>query len=446
MTNTSHPNALSVSELNRQARQLLERSFLTLHIEGEISNFACPSSGHWYFTLKDDRAQVRCAMFKNRNQLIRPLPSNGDKVIVRAKVSLYEGRGDYQLICDFMQPAGAGSLQAAYEETKQKLKQEGLFETSNKQPLPEHPTQVGLITSATGAALHDILTVLKRRYPGLPVIIYPSAVQGDDAVPQLCKALLLAQADNSCDVLIIGRGGGSLEDLWAFNNEQLAREVFNCHIPIISAVGHEVDTVITDFVADIRAPTPSAAAELISPDQQQLKTRLNLLNRRIHQQMQLRLNNHKQALNVLQAKLKHPGDKLKEQYQTLDHLELRLNAAMRTHLITAKQTTTALESKVKLYSPATMLSQKKERIEALKHRLRNSFQFQLRKHKLKLQALATQLNTVSPLATLERGYAIVRDSQGHVLTDATTLAAGTEIETILHKGRIICSVKETAEK
>lgn len=446
MTNSSHSQALSVSELNRQARQLLERSFLTLHVEGEISNFARPSSGHWYFTLKDDGAQVRCAMFKNRNQLIKPAPKNGDKVIVRAKVSLYEGRGDYQLICEFMQPAGSGSLQAEYNALKNKLKSEGLFEAAHKKALPTFPTRIGLITSASGAAVHDILTVLKRRFPGLPVVLYPCAVQGEEAPAQLCKALLLAQVDNSCDILVIGRGGGSLEDLWAFNNEQLARAIFDCDIPIVSAVGHEVDVVISDFVADVRAATPSAAAELISPDQQQLKSRLDLQTRRLRQQLQIRINQSKQTLTLLSARLKHPGDRLREQAQSVDHLEHRLVSAMRQRLNNAQHKIQRLQLQLKEHKPAAQIAQQREHVDALKHRLCSSIKAELKLQQQTFAALTAQLHTVSPLATLERGYTITRDQQGKVITAANQIQTNAEIETVLHQGRLICTVKETIEE
>jgi exodeoxyribonuclease VII large subunit len=441
-TNTRRIHAMSVSELNRQARTLLERSFLTIQVEGEISNFVRPSSGHWYFTLKDDNAQVRCAMFKNRNQVINPQPKQGDKVVVRAKVSLYEGRGDYQLICDFMESSGSGSLQAAFEALKRKLQAEGLFDSTHKKPIPAHPSHIGIITSKTGAAVHDILTVLKRRFPGLPVTIYPTAVQGDEAPAQICKAIILAEAHQTCDVLIIGRGGGSLEDLWAFNTEAVARTVFDCEIPIISAVGHEVDVVITDFIADTRAPTPSAAAEMLSPDQQQLKQRLTLLEQRLVRHIEQRLKTAALSIQHAKTRLRHPGQKLNEQAQRLDHLEGKLFSAIKTKITDSKHQQQQLSSRIKAQSPDKQLPLKEEQIHSLQRRLTQSIHTFLQQKGLKLGALSSQLSTVSPLATLERGYAIVKDEKGAVIQDASSVQKGDMIESQLYKGHLRCRVDE----
>ncbi|WP_415911845.1 exodeoxyribonuclease VII large subunit [Neptuniibacter sp. QD37_11] len=435
-------HALSVSELNRQARTLLERSFLTIQVEGEISNFVRPSSGHWYFTLKDDKAQVRCAMFKNRNQVLSKQPKQGDKVIVRAKVSLYEGRGDYQLICDFLEPAGSGQLQVAFEELKNKLLKEGLFDSKQKQALPEHPNHIGIVTSPTGAAVHDILTVLKRRFPGLPVTIYPTAVQGEDAPQQICKAIILAEAHQVCDVLVVGRGGGSLEDLQAFNNEQVARTLFDCEIPTISAVGHEVDVVITDFIADIRAATPSAAAELVSPDQQELQLRLNQLSLRLKRQQKQQLFTAKQQLSNLQSRLRHPGQILKEQAQRLDHVELKLNNQIRRILAQKQIKYQQLEGRLKAQSPEQLLLRREEQLHSLHQRLKQACQSNLKSQQLKLSSLASQLQTVSPLATLERGYSITKDSDKKVIQSASDVVSGQKIEVHLHKGQLHCSVDE----
>ncbi|WP_415895662.1 exodeoxyribonuclease VII large subunit [Neptuniibacter sp. PT34_22] len=435
-------HAISVSELNRQARTLLERSFLTIQVEGEISNFVRPSSGHWYFTLKDDKAQVRCAMFKNRNQVLSKQPKQGDKVIVRAKVSLYEGRGDYQLICDFLEPAGSGQLQVDFEELKNKLLKEGLFDSKQKQALPEHPKHIGIVTSPTGAAVHDILTVLKRRFPGLPVTIYPTAVQGEDAPQQICKAIILAEAHQVCDVLVVGRGGGSLEDLQAFNNEQVARTLFDCEIPTISAVGHEVDVVITDFIADIRAATPSAAAELVSPDQQELQLRLNQLSLRLKRQQKQQLFTAKQQLSNLQSRLRHPGQILKEQAQRLDHVELKLNNQIRRILAQKQIKYQQLEGRLKAQSPEQLLLRREEQLQALYQRLKQACQSSLKSQQLKLSSLASQLQTVSPLATLERGYSITKDSDKKVIQSASDVVSGQKIEVHLHKGQLQCSVDE----
>jgi len=441
---TSNPrsHALSVSELNRQARTLLERSFLTIQVEGEISNFVRPSSGHWYFTLKDEKAQVRCAMFKNRNQVLAKQPKQGDKVVVRAKVSLYEGRGDYQLICDYLEPAGSGQLQASFEELKLKLQKEGLFDSSHKQPLPKHPKHIGVVTSPSGAAIHDILTVLKRRFPGLPVTVYPTAVQGEEAPAQICKAIILAEAHQTCDVLIIGRGGGSLEDLQAFNHEQVARTLFECEIPTISAVGHEVDVVITDFIADTRAATPSAAAELVSPDQHELKLHLQQLKQRLTRQQAQQLHTAAQQLKLLQSRLRHPGQVLKEQAQRLDNAELKLHAQIKRSLIEKQIKHQQLQGRLQAQSPEQLLLRKEEQIAALYKRLQQACQTSLQNRQLQLSALAKQLNTVSPLATLERGYSITKDTQGKVIQSANAVAKGQKVEIQLHQGHLRCSVDE----
>lgn len=427
---------ISVSELNRQARTLLERSFLTILVEGEISNFVRPSSGHWYFTLKDSKAQVRCAMFKNRNFQIRNQPQNGDRVIVKAKVSLYEGRGEYQLICEHLESAGSGALQVAFEELKLKLQKEGLFDTTHKKPLPKQPNHLGIVTSATGAAVHDILTVLKRRFPGLPVTIYPTAVQGEDAPEQICRSIILAEAHQECDVLIVGRGGGSLEDLCAFNDERVARTLFDCEIPVISAVGHEVDVVISDFIADVRAPTPSAAAELISPDQHQLKLKVKQLEERLLRCTKQNLDRSEALVAHLKNRLRHPGQKLREQAQQLDNLELRLKKSINHILFLKSRASSDLGNRLNARSPSQLLETQKERSTNLQARLTLATLTLLKQNRLKLEALMHQLNTVSPLATLERGYAIVKGPEGNVLLDASEVAEGDQIETQLRQGRI----------
>src|SRR5690554_6054855 len=285
------PRALTVSELNRQARHLLESSFMQAWVEGELTGLSRPSSGHWYFSLKDQRAQVRCAMFRGFNQRLRQLPKEGDLVRVRGKVSLYEARGDYQLIVEHLEPAGLGALQQAFEALKARLYAEGLFAAERKKPVPETPRHIGVVTSPTGAAIHDILTVLQRRCPNIPMTLYPTAVQGQAATAEIVAAIQRAVHHGQADVLIIGRGGGSLEDLWCFNEEAVARAIAACPIPTVSAVGHEVDVTIADFVADLRAPTPSAAAEKVSPDQSAWLGRLEEIRLRLTQGMtrQLRL-------------------------------------------------------------------------------------------------------------------------------------------------------------
>lgn len=442
MYNTNPPptRAITVSELNRQVRSLLENSFLMINVEGELSNFVRPSSGHWYFTLKDSGAQVRCAMFRNRSQFLSYAPKNGDKVMVRAKVSLYEGRGDYQLICDYMEESGLGRLQQAFDQLKARLQAEGLFDNAHKQPLPAHPRHIGIITSPTGAAIHDILTVLKRRFPGLPVTLYPTAVQGEDAAGQIERAIALANRHAACDVLIVGRGGGSLEDLWAFNEERVARAIFNSQIPVISAVGHEVDVVISDFVADQRAPTPSAAAELVSPDQRTLRIRLDQVEARLQRQMRQRLYQHRERLQGLRARLRHPGDRLRQQSQRLDELEHRFNRAWQRQLQQLRNRVQQLDQRLLRQQPERLIKEQRQHCHDLQQRLQHLIQARLQRHRMVLQAQAGKLHAVSPLATLERGYAIIQNERHEVLTDCTQTQIGDPIEARLHHGRLRCTV------
>ncbi|MFW1677506.1 exodeoxyribonuclease VII large subunit [Pontibacter sp. JAM-7] len=438
----SVPLALSVSELNRQVKNLLERAFLTVQVVGEISNFVRPSSGHWYFTLKDERAQVRCALFRQYNQRLNFTPKQGDRVQVRAKVSLYEGRGDYQLICESIEPEGSGALQLAYEQLKARLQQEGLFDTRHKQPLPSHCRHIGVITSATGAAIHDILTVFKRRFPALPITLYPTAVQGADAAPQICRAIQQAEDHGQCDVLILGRGGGSLEDLWPFNDERVARAVFNCHLPIVSAVGHEVDIVISDLVADLRAPTPSAAAELLSPDKQQLQFRLGQIQQRLRRTTQRYVQVQQQKLNGLRARLRHPGQTLREQSQRLDSLEMRLYRSLSQRLQQQRDRLDRLKARLSYNSPDQQRQRLQIQLATLNRRLERQSQLLLEQKKQRLGMAVARLQMVSPLATLERGYAIITDIQGHVMTTATDAQPGQTLEARLHQGSLTCTVTE----
>lgn len=435
--------ALSVSELNRQVKSLLESSFLTIQVEGELSNFVRPSSGHWYFTLKDSSAQVRCAMFRSRCQYLKYQPKNGDQVMVRAKVSLYPGRGDYQLICDYMEESGTGSLQQAYEALKIKLEQQGLFDSAFKKPIPQHPQHLGVITSPTGAAVHDILTVLKRRFPSLPITIFPTAVQGAGAAEQIANAIQIANHQGQCDVLIVGRGGGSLEDLWSFNEEIVARSIFQSAIPVISAVGHEVDVSIADFVADLRAPTPSAAAELISPDQQQILQRIQQLRQRLTLALQRSLAQRKQQLEWTSSRLKHPGDRLAERAQKLDELEIRLQRAMQLKLSHLQDRFQTIEFRYQRAVPEQKIALYQQRVEELQHRLQQQTGRLMERHRLNLKALVGKLNSVSPLATLERGYAIVQDDKGKVIHDIDLIQPRQEITTRLHNGHIRSQVIAT---
>ncbi|WP_432696366.1 exodeoxyribonuclease VII large subunit [Marinobacterium sp. YM272] len=451
MTISSHTlaassRALSVSALNRQVKSLLENSFLSIQVIGEISNFARPSSGHWYFTLKDSRAQVRCAMFRGRNLATGFVPREGDEVVVTARVSLYEGRGDYQLICERMEKSGLGRLQQAFEALKAKLQKEGLFEQGRKRALPTHPKHIGVITSPSGAAIHDILTVLKRRFPGLPVTLYPTAVQGQEARAQIVRAIELANRHAACDVLIVGRGGGSLEDLWPFNEEAVARAILNSPIPVVSAVGHEVDISISDLVADQRAPTPSAAAELLSPDRHALNLRLQQLQRRLQSRMRWQLEKKRQQVNAARQRLRHPGDKVREHMQALDRLELRLTRATTRHIQLQRARIDQLQRRLQRVTPLNRIAQHRERLSQIDQLMPRLMQQHLERSRLRLAQQSGKLHSVSPLATLERGYSILLDSTGQAVTDSARVQVGDAVEARLHRGRLQCTIDRIDEE
>ncbi|BFM20592.1 exodeoxyribonuclease VII large subunit [Gilvimarinus japonicus] len=430
----------SVTALNRLSRQLLETHLPLVWIEGEISNFARPSSGHWYFTLKDDAAQVRCAMFRNRNAGLRFTPTQGEQVLLRARVSLYEGRGDYQLIAEHMEPAGHGALQRAYEQLKDKLAKEGLFDPERKQALPELPRHIGVITSPTGAAIRDVLSVLQRRYPAIPVSIIPVPVQGTEAAPAIVQALAMAARSQLFDVLLLTRGGGSLEDLWPFNDERVARAISLCPVPLISAVGHEVDVTIADFVADVRAPTPSAAAELVVPDVSEQLVRLQVRERHLGQTIQRRLQRLSEQLNHLQKRLRHPGDHLRQQSQRLDQLELRLNSAINHKLERTKQTLANLEARQP--DPRYALQHLKAQFQRTRSALMQQWQASHQRASQRLGENARLLHSVSPLSTLERGYALVTDSHGKIVRDSDAVQQGDKVTAKLARGELHCQIIE----
>lgn len=441
-TTTSERPIFSVSQLNRRAKQLLETHLPLIWVEGEISNFARPSSGHWYFTLKDDQAQVRCAMFRGRNQQVRFNPQQGQQVLLRARVSLYENRGDYQLIAEHMEEAGAGALQRAFEALKHKLAQEGLFDPARKRPIPALPRHIGVITSASGAAVRDILTVLQRRFPSIPVTLVPVPVQGKEAAPAIVEALSLANRSGLFDVLILGRGGGSMEDLWPFNEEVVARAIAASDLPVISAVGHEVDITIADFVADLRAPTPSAAAELVVPDASEWLVRFRSYEQRLTQLTRRRLQAEQQHLQHLSKRLRHPGERLQQQSQRLDSLELRLRRVMQQRLGQARQRLDNLAARQKAQRPEPQLRQWQTRIEQLRQRLNRQMQQTLKQQRQRLSEAGRLLHGVSPLNTLERGYAIVHNDAGEVIRDAAQVKPGERIRTRVAAGEILSRVEE----
>ena len=392
----------SVSRLNREVRTLLERGFGSLWLEAEISNFAKPASGHWYFSLKDASAQVRCAMFRQRNMLATLVPRDGQKVLVRARIGLYEPRGEFQLIIDHIEDAGLGALRRQYEELLAKLAAEGLFEASRKRPLPLLPRRIGVITSPTGAAIRDILQVLARRFAAIPVLIYPVPVQGAQAAGEIIAALELAARRLDCDVLILARGGGSLEDLWAFNDEALARAIARSPIPVISAVGHEVDTTIADFAADVRAPTHRAAQV-------------------------------------------SPAARLTDQMQRLDELEQRMGRALRQRVSDLRSTFIDARSRLWGASPALLVRDGAARRADLASRLKAAQLALLQQWRERLLPLIRTLQAVSPLATLDRGYAIVSIRGGAILRRAIDAPWGTLIEARLGEGIIVARVEDPSD-
>ena len=441
-TSSTDRDVLSVSQLNRKAKQLLETHLPLLWVEGELSNVSQPSSGHWYFTLKDEQAQVRCAMFRNRNMLVRFAPRQGQQVLIRARVSLYEGRGDYQLIVEHMEEAGFGALQRAFEALKLKLANEGLFDDAYKQPLPSLPKHIAVITSPTGAAIRDVLSVLNRRFPAIPVTVIPVAVQGKEAAPQIVRAIDLANRAGLFDVVILARGGGSLEDLWPFNEESVARAIHASELPIVSAVGHEVDFTIADFVADLRAPTPSAAAELLVPDAEDWLETFAGYEILLEEAIERKLQSFKQRLEWLRTRLRHPGERLQQQAQRLDGLELRLVRAVDHQLLRCHTRLNTLVLRQKPLQPRLRINQLNQQVSQHHATLVKNMQRHLRAQQQRLTEAARLLQTVSPLNTLQRGYAIATDSHHKVITNSSQVAPGDSINARLAEGELQCRVEK----
>ncbi|MBZ2400246.1 exodeoxyribonuclease VII large subunit [Erwinia amylovora] len=436
MSQAPGSNIFTVSRLNSTVRKLLELEMGQVWLSAEISNFSQPSSGHWYFTLKDDSAQVRCAMFRNGNRRVTFRPQNGQQVLVRATITLYEPRGDYQLIAESMLPAGDGLLQQQFEQLKQRLMAEGLFEQRHKQPLPDPARQVGVITSASGAALHDVLRVLQRRDPSLPVVIYPTPVQGAEAPPGIVRAIELANARNECDVLIVGRGGGSLEDLCSFNDERVARAIFASRIPIVSAVGHESDVTIADFAADLRAPTPSAAAELVSRNQTERLRQLQSQQQRMEMAMDYYLARQQRTFTRLQHRLQqqHPQLRLARQQTALMQLQRRLGDALQQHLRQATRRQQHLGQRLNAFRPELRIERASQQLQQWQYRLRQAMQQQLGANKQRFGQLAARLEGVSPLATLARGFSVTSTADGQLVKKTRQLHQGDTLKTRLDDG------------
>jgi len=448
LSQTGHSNDIyTVSRLTREARRLLEGELGTLWIEGEISNMARPASGHIYFSLKDGQSQVRCAMFRGSNRRLNFEPDNGSQVLAQAKVGIYEARGEFQLVVEKMEDAGEGRLRRKFEELKQRLSEEGLFDESAKQELPALPASIGVVTSASGAALRDILNILKRRYPAAPVIVYPSHVQGEGAAKEIAAAINTATVRAECDVLIVARGGGSLEDLWSFNEEIVARAIYACTIPTVAGVGHEVDVTIADLVADVRAPTPSGAAELVAPDRSALLASFRSAERRGALALQRMLGAQSDAHSNLQGRLTrvHPGAVVQQARQRLDDLVIELSESLQDRLNTHAAARRELTQRLRLASPQSRLRRTAEQLKSQRHALAREIRRTLEQVSDRLATTAGSLNTVSPLATLERGYAIVQTSTGELVRDAQHLKAGDKIQAKLARGLVDATVDKTKQ-
>lgn len=435
-------NIYSVSQLNSATRQMLESHFSQIWLTGEISNFTQPVSGHWYLTLKDENAQVRCAMFRMKNLRVAFCPQNGMQVLVRANVSLYEPRGDYQLIIESMHPAGEGLLQQQFEALKIKLAAEGLFAQNLKKNLPPFSKAVGIVTSSTGAALQDILHILARRDPSLKVVIYPTAVQGKEAAAEIVQMIELANKRQEVDVLIVGRGGGSLEDLWCFNEEAVARAIFRSALPIISAVGHETDVTIADFVADLRAPTPSAAAELVSRNQDELVQRLRHQQQRLGMAFDLVFTQKSQCLKQLALRLqnRHPHHQLRIQQAKNEQLTHRLQLAMQRQFEKMQQKLSALALRLKQNPLPYRIQRHQQHLEQLQVQLNFSANRQVTERQNKVAALCGKLDGLSPLKVLARGYSIAKNGQGKTVISVKDAKPGELLTTQVADGKIVSRV------
>jgi exodeoxyribonuclease VII large subunit len=446
-TDITERDIYTPTRLNREARTILERGLPTLWLQGELSNFSRPSSGHWYFSLKDVGAQLRCAMFRQRNLMTKFAPKDGAHVLVRGRVSLYEPRGDYQFIVEHMEEAGEGALRQQFELLKAKLAAAGLFALERKRKLPALPRRIGVITSPTGAAIRDILNILRRRFAAVPILIYPVPVQGAHAAEQIAAAIALASARQDCDVLILARGGGSLEDLWSFNEEIVARAIYECRVPIITGIGHEVDFSIADLVADVRAPTPSGAAELVVPDAQQWVRAIALTQQRIANALRRTLQTQLDHAHWLQRRLMqlHPGVQLRQQTQRVDELEQRMRRALQQQVIGLRARVAEQSAHLRRHSPALRLAATRGRLQVLQMELSNRMQQRIETLRSRWTTATRTLDVVSPLATLHRGYAIVTDTQERVVTDAAHVAIGSQIHARLSRGRLIARVDKVEQ-
>lgn len=431
---------LSVRELNFAAKQLIESGLPLLWVRGEISNFVCAASGHWYFSLKDEQAQVRCVMFRHKSQYMDWQPKSGAQVEVLALPSLYEARGEFQLTLEQMRPAGMGALYEAFEKLKKKLEVEGLFADSRKRALPAFPAQVGIVTSPQAAALRDVLTTLSRRMPSLPVVLYPTPVQGTGSAQKIADAIALANVRKECDVIILCRGGGSIEDLWAFNEEVVARAIAASHIPVVCGVGHETDFTIADFVADQRAATPTAAAQAVAPERVELLQRLRQSEQRMTRATLRQLERAMQQLDYLQRRLVHPAQRAQQQLQHLGQLQQRLQSALTHTMQNQYWRWQTLQQRLRAARPD--LSPLSVRHNEISRRLKEAMQRTLERYARRLDAAQQHLQHLDPQQVLARGYSMVRDERGAVVLDSAALTLGAALQVTFARGWAKVDVKE----
>ncbi len=437
----------TVSEITSEIKRTLEDQFGEIWLQGEISNFKHHSSGHMYLTLKDDRAQVKAACFRNNNRYLKFRPEDGLEVLVRGRLSVYEPRGDYQIIVEYMEPVGIGSLQLAFEQLKEKLRKEGLFEEARKKPLPLLPQKIGIVTSPTGAAIRDILRILKRRNASLHVLIYPAKVQGTGAAEEIAAGVRYLNSRHDIDVIIVGRGGGSIEDLWAFNEEAVARAIFQSHIPVISAVGHEVDFTISDFVADLRAPTPSAAAEMVSGARDELRATVRSLNGRLVQAIRLEMERRRSLLERLSRNraFEVAPNKIREFQQRFDEATLRLTQAMFRFVTQTRHRERMLQTRLSRVDLRQIIARKRDALARALQSLASDIKARLQRERARAELAVGRMNALSPLAILERGYAICRDQRGIILKDSGGVSVGDAISVRLARGELGCRIESIGD-
>ncbi len=431
---------LSVRELNLAAKQLIEGGLPLLWVRGEISNFVSAASGHWYFSLKDEQAQVRCVMFRHKSQYLDFRPANGMQVEVLALATLYEARGDFQLTLEKMRPAGLGALYEAFERLKAKLEGEGLFDAERKRDLPLLPRQIGIVTSPQAAALRDVLRTLDHRMPSVPVLLYPTPVQGEGAAQKIAQAIKAASQRAECDVLILCRGGGSIEDLWAFNEEVVARAIAASHIPVVSGVGHETDFTIADFVADWRAATPTAAAQAVVPDRQELTQRLARQRQHLTLAAMRHIERRMQQMDYLQRRLVHPAQRIRQQAERLEALQQRLRLAHANAVQQRQWRWNALWQRLRGLRPD--IARSREQQANLARHLGAAMRRTLDRHDAKLQALQQHLQLLDPQQVLARGYSLVRDTRGNIVSSSQDVALGEALDISFAQGRVRAVVQE----